>query len=68
MAIMVAAVLVIAVIFSGIMIYGRYQMGKIPELSFKEALEYTTKDNSDAVLTVVSMVLQKKWFLAKQAI
>ena len=52
MAILIAVVPVIALIFGGIMIYGRYQMGKIPELSFKEALEYTTKDNSDAVLTV----------------
>ena len=34
------------------MIYGRYQMSKIPELSFQEILEYTTKDNADAVITV----------------
>ena len=42
----------IAIIFGGIMIYGRYQMSKIPKLSFQEILEYTTKDNADAVITV----------------
>lgn len=39
-------------IMGGIMIYGRYQMGKIPALTFREALEYTTKNNPDAVITV----------------
>ena len=42
----------IALIFSGIMIYGKYQMSKLPELSFSEVLEYTTKNNSDAIITV----------------
>lgn len=42
----------IALIFGGIMICGRYQMSKIPKLSFQEILEYTTKDNADAVITV----------------
>ena len=42
----------IALILGGIMIYGRYQMSKIPKLSFQEILEYTTKDNADAVITV----------------
>lgn len=32
--------------------YSKYQMSKIPELSFREALEYTTKGNADAVITV----------------
>ena len=41
----------IAIIFGGI-IYGRYPMSKIPKLSFQEILEYTTKDNADAVITV----------------
>lgn len=27
-------------------------MSKIPKLSFQEILEYTTKDNADAVITV----------------
>lgn len=39
-------------IISGIAIYGKYQMGKIPGLTFEEALEYTTKDHPDAVITV----------------
>ena len=42
----------VVLIISGIMIYGKYQMGKIPGLTFKEALEYTTKNNPDAVITV----------------
>lgn len=36
----------------GLSIYGKYQMSKIPGLSFREALEYTTKDNDDVVITV----------------
>lgn len=50
--IIAAVVFFIALIFGGIMIYGKYQMSKIPELSFQEILEYTTKDNADAVITV----------------
>lgn len=41
-----------ALIMGGIMIYGRHQMGKIPALTFEEALQYTTKNNPDAVITV----------------
>lgn len=33
-------------------IYGNYKMKQIPELTFEEALEYTTKNNSNAVITV----------------
>lgn len=50
--------IVIAVIISatlaiiGPMCYGKYQISKIPELSFAEVLEYTTKDNEDACITV----------------
>lgn len=50
--IIVTVILGIALIFGGIMIYGKYQMGKIPESSFEEVIEYTTKNNSDAVITV----------------
>ena len=48
--ILIIAVVVfcMALIFGGIMIYGRYQLSKIPKLSFQEILEYTTKDNADA--------------------
>lgn len=46
-------ILVLAiVIVLGLLFYGKYQMSKIPELSFQEALEYTTKDNKEAVITI----------------
>lgn len=51
-------IFLIAVILCGgtflvsLSVYGRYQMSKIPGLSFQEALAYTTKDNEDAVITV----------------
>ncbi len=32
--------------------YGKHQMSKIPDLSFFEALEYTTHNNAEAVITV----------------
>lgn len=47
-----AAVLCAGVILTGLTIYGKYQMGKIPGLTFEEALQYTTKDTPDAVITV----------------
>jgi CubicO group peptidase (beta-lactamase class C family) len=37
---------------SGLSIYGKYRMSKIPELSFQECLAYTTKNNDDAIITV----------------
>ncbi len=42
----------ILLVFAGFMIYIKHQMSKIPELSFEEALEYTTQNNADAVITV----------------
>lgn len=36
----------------GFAMYGQRQMEKIPGLSFQDALEYTTGDNPDAVITV----------------
>lgn len=50
--IIVVVILCVALAFGVIMIYGKYQISKIPELTFMEALEYTTKDNADAVITV----------------
>lgn len=47
-----AVILVLALIVGGIMLYGKHQMGRISELSFEEILEYTTKNNSGAVITV----------------
>jgi CubicO group peptidase (beta-lactamase class C family) len=40
------------VVIVGYMVYGKYQLSKIPGLSFKELLEYTTKENKNAVITV----------------
>lgn len=42
--------IVIAIV--GFICYGKYQLSKIPELSFKDLLEYTTKENKNAVITV----------------
>lgn len=39
-------------LFAALSAYGKYQMSRIPGLSFQEALEYTTKDNAGAVITV----------------
>lgn len=39
-------------LFVALSAYSKYQMSKIPDLSFQEALEYTTKDNANAVITV----------------
>ncbi len=42
----------IVVAIVGFILYGKYQLSKIPALSFKEALAYTTKENKNAVITV----------------
>lgn len=53
-AIMIAAALIlfVSLVITGIMLYGKYQISKIPNLSFREALAYTTGDNEEAVITV----------------
>lgn len=48
----VSIVLCFALGLGGYMVYGTQQMSKLPELTFTEALEYTTKNNPDAVITV----------------
>lgn len=50
--ILAALILCAALAFVGITAYGKYQMSRIPGLTFREALAYTTKDNPDAVITV----------------
>jgi CubicO group peptidase (beta-lactamase class C family) len=45
-------VLVIAVGFGGYCIYGSYKIDELSRLTFEEMLDYTTKDNKDAVITV----------------
>lgn len=42
----------VIVLVLGLLFYSKHQMSKIPELSFQEALEYTTKDNEEATITV----------------
>ncbi|MDE7262505.1 MAG: beta-lactamase family protein [Oscillospiraceae bacterium] len=49
----IAIVLLCAgLLWFGFSMYGKWQMSKVPSLSFQEALAYTTKDNPDAVITV----------------
>lgn len=50
----VTSVVLVCVIMTvaGISIYGKQRIGAVSELSFEEALAYTTKNNSDAVITV----------------
>ena len=50
--VLAAVILCAALAVCGIIIYGRYQMSKIPELTIAEALAYTTQDNADACITV----------------
>lgn len=48
----VIVILCVALAICVITIYGKYQISKIPELTFMEALKYTTGNNTDAVITV----------------
>lgn len=48
----VSIVLCVVLGCGGFKAYGNKQMNKLPELTFSEALEYTTKNNPDAVITV----------------
>lgn len=48
----IAIVVCVGLVILGLSLYGKVQMSKIPALSFQEALEYTTKGNNDAVITV----------------
>lgn len=48
----IAAAVCGGLLWAALSAYGKYQMSRIPALSFQEALEYTTKDNADAVITV----------------
>ncbi len=45
-------VIFIALAAVGITLFSKYQMSKIPELSFGDALQYTTKNNEQAIITV----------------
>lgn len=48
----ILAAMVICTLIGGFMLYSKAQMAKLPDISFTEALKYTTKDNPDAVITV----------------
>ena len=48
----VAIVLCVALSVGGFSIYESQQMSKLPEMTFNEALKYTTKNNPDAVITI----------------
>lgn len=48
----VVVILGVALVIGGIMIYGKYQISKIPQLTFTEALKYTTKHNTEAVISI----------------
>ena len=52
MIILISVVLCAALVLGGLMIYGKAQMGKIPGLSFEDALKYTTQGKPDARITV----------------
>lgn len=49
---MIVITICAGLIVLGFTFYLKHQMSKIPALSFQEALEYTTKDNANAVVTV----------------
>ena len=50
--ILLSVILCAALAVGGLSLYGKAQMAKIPGLTFRDALEYTTKDNKDAVITI----------------
>lgn len=50
--IIIAVILVAALSVGSYVIYGNYRMRKLPGLSFKDALDYTLANSSDAVVTV----------------
>lgn len=52
MIIIAAIVLCIIFVLGGLMIYGKVQMGKVPALTFEDALNYTTQGKADAKITV----------------
>lgn len=52
MMIIISILVCLALAFGGFMLFTKHQMSKIPQLTFQEALEYTTSSNPDAVITV----------------
>ena len=52
MVIVISVILCAALVLGGLMIYGKIQMGKVPGLTFEDALNYTTQGKPDARITV----------------
>ena len=52
MVILISVIVCIALVLGGLMIYGKVQMGKVPGLTFEDALQYTTQGKPDARITV----------------
>ena len=52
MVILISVIACIALVLGGLMIYGKAQMGKVPGLTFEDALQYTTQGKPDARITV----------------
>lgn len=52
MIVVMAIMICCGALFIALSAYSKYQMSKIPGLSFRETLAYTTKDNRSAVITV----------------
>lgn len=50
--VLITIVLILVLFFIGYGIYGKFQMDKIPGLSFKEALNYTLEANEKGIITV----------------
>ena len=50
--VMLSLLVCTALVVTGFIIYGRAQMGKVPGLSFQDALVYTTQDKPDARISV----------------
>ena len=52
MVIVISIVLCAVLVIGGLMLFGKIQMGKVPGLSFEDALKYTTHGKKDAKITV----------------
>lgn len=50
--VVIVIILIIAVGIGGYSIYGSYKINQLSTMTFKDMLDYTTKDNNDAVITV----------------
>ncbi|MBQ9212255.1 MAG: beta-lactamase family protein [Clostridia bacterium] len=50
--VLLSLVLCVALVITGLKMYGQSQNAKVPGMTFREALEYTTRDKKDAAITV----------------